>query len=43
MWPIKNATTGIDLRARTLCFIVFLVLSGELCLYYAVRELLSEL
>jgi hypothetical protein len=43
MWPINSAAGGLELRGKTLCFIVFLVLSGQACLYYAVRMLLSEL
>ena len=43
MWRINSAARGLDLRGKTLCFIVFLVLSGQAFLYYAVSMLLSEL
>jgi hypothetical protein len=43
MWRLRNTVRDIELGGKTLCFIVFLILSGEACLYYAVRMLLSEL
>jgi hypothetical protein len=43
MWRINSAATELNLRARTLCFIVFLVLSGEACIYFVVRQFVSEI
>jgi uncharacterized membrane protein YecN with MAPEG domain len=43
MLQVKNRVNELELRGKTLCFIVLLALSGEACLYYAVRLLLSEL
>jgi hypothetical protein len=42
MWRINSTAQGLELRGKTLCFIVFLVLSGQAFLYYAIRMLLSE-
>jgi hypothetical protein len=42
MRQIRSAARVLELRGKTLFFIVFLALSGEACLYYAVRQLLSE-
>ena len=35
MWRINSAVRGLELRGKTLCFIVLLVLSGQAFLYYA--------
>jgi hypothetical protein len=43
MWEIKNEPHRIELRGKMLCLIVLLALSGEACLIYAVRMILSEL
>jgi hypothetical protein len=43
MWKIENEPRRFELRGKMLCFIVFLALSGEACLIYAVRLVLSEL
>jgi len=43
MWKLRNTVRDLELGGKTLCFIVFLILSGEACLYYAVRLLLSDL
>jgi hypothetical protein len=43
MWRLRNTVRDLELGGKTLCFILFLILSGEACLYYAVRMLLSEL
>jgi hypothetical protein len=43
MGEIKNEAQRLELRGKTLCFIVLLALSGEACLIYAVRLVLSEL
>ena len=43
MRQIRNAARELELRGRTIFFILFLALSVVACLYYAVMELLSEL
>jgi hypothetical protein len=43
MWRLRNTVRDLELGGKTLCFIVFIILSGEACLYYAVRMLLSDL
>lgn len=43
MWRLRNTVRDLELGGKTLCFILFLILGGEACLYYAVRMLLSEL
>jgi hypothetical protein len=43
MWQIKNAARELELRGRTIFFVVFLALGFAACLYYAITELLSEL
>ncbi len=43
MWKIESAPRRLELRGKMLCLIVFLALSGEACLIYAVRLVLSEL
>ena len=42
MRQIRIAAQVLELRGRTLWFVVFLILSGEAYLYYAVRQLLSD-
>jgi hypothetical protein len=43
MWEIKNQPQRLELRGKMLWLIVLLALSGEACLIYAVRMVLSEL
>jgi hypothetical protein len=42
MLRIHRGARGLELRGKTLCFIVFWVLSSQACLCYVVRVLLSE-
>jgi hypothetical protein len=42
MSRVGSVAPRLELRGKTLCFIVLLVLSGQACLYYVVRMLLSE-
>lgn len=43
MWEIEKEPRRLELRGKMLCLIVLLALSGEACLIYAVRLVLSEL
>ena len=42
MLRIDSGSRGLELRGKTLCFIVFGILTSQACLYYVVRVLLSE-
>jgi len=42
MWRAGGVAPRLELRGKTLCFIVFLVLSSQVGLYYIIRMLLSE-
>jgi len=42
MWRAGGVAPRLELRGKTLCFIVLLVLSSQVGLYYIVRMLLSE-
>jgi hypothetical protein len=43
MWKIKDEPRRLELRGKMLCLIVLLALTGEACLIYAARMVLSEL